>query len=60
MSSCYLTKFSILKFKRGGPLILTTFVNIILGLRLYALYHSSKLVLALIMFLVIGVQHFAA
>ncbi|KIK60963.1 hypothetical protein GYMLUDRAFT_59324 [Collybiopsis luxurians FD-317 M1] len=36
---------------RGGPIIFTTLVNIILGLRLYALYQSSKLVLALIIVL---------
>ncbi|KIK52287.1 hypothetical protein GYMLUDRAFT_49989 [Collybiopsis luxurians FD-317 M1] len=38
----------------GGPIIFTTSVNLILGLRLYALYQSSKLVLALIVFLTIG------
>ncbi|KIK57949.1 hypothetical protein GYMLUDRAFT_75221 [Collybiopsis luxurians FD-317 M1] len=42
----------------GGPVIFTTLVNIILGLRLHALYRSSKLVAALILFLLIAIAEF--
>ncbi|KIK60952.1 hypothetical protein GYMLUDRAFT_73720 [Collybiopsis luxurians FD-317 M1] len=44
-------KYYGLAYLWGGPIIFTTLVNIILGLRLYALYQSSKISMFYVLFI---------